>query len=265
VPTLPHLGRVLCAVDLSETAKAALYTAVGLAYADRGHLTILWINDDGESDDARRELEEFILDALPSWPTGARLEIRAGKPTETILATAAELEANLVVLGTRGRGAIGRAILGSTAAAMLRESPLPVAVVPPSHPEIISLGADRAQPHAGIILVPIDMTPASERQLQWAALLSPASEHHVLMMHVVASESQREGALERMNAAARSVRSAKGFRLLVRVGAPVDEVLHVTGREKGVGAVVLGRSSEEPGKLAYEVLRQNRAVVAMVP
>jgi len=256
---------VLCAVDLSEHAKAALYTAVGLAYSDLERLTILWITDDGDTPEARKELEEFILGALPSWPTGARLELRKGSPTPTILATASEIGADLVVLGTRGRGAIGRAILGSTAGAMLRECPYPVAVVPPSHPEIISLGADRAQPHAGIILVPVDMTPDSARQLQWSALLSPASEHHILMMHVVAAEPQRESALERMNAAACSIRSVKGFRLLVRVGAPVDEVLHITGREKGVGVVVLGRSSEEPGKLAYEVLRQNRAVVAMVP
>ena len=32
-----------------------------------------------------------------------------------------------------------------------------------------------------------------------------------------------------------------------------------------VGLVVLGRSSDEPGKLAYELLRLDRAVIAMVP
>jgi hypothetical protein len=68
-----------------------------------------------------------------------------------------------------------------------------------------------------------------------------------------------------LTAAARSVETGQGFCLLVRVGTPVDEVLHVTGRERGIGVVVLGRSAEEPRKLAYEILRQDRAVVVMVP
>ena len=167
--------------------------------------------------------------------------------------------------GTRGRGALGRAILGSTAAELLRKSPVPLMIVPPSHPEVIALGVTRAQPHVGIILAAVDMSPASERQLAWAARLTPASDHHLLLLHVVADEAQHAHALERMNAAARQITTASGSRLLVRVGAPAEQVLYVAGREKGLGVVVVGRSSDEPGKLAYELLRLDRVVVAMVP
>ncbi len=66
-------------------------------------------------------------------------------------------------------------------------------------------------------------------------------------------------------ATVRAIGSAKGFRLLVRVGDPDEEMLHVAGREKGIGMVVLECSEEGRGKRAYEILRQNRAAVAIVP
>jgi hypothetical protein len=52
-----------------------------------------------------------------------------GRPAELLLVQAGE--AQLVVVGTRSRGAAARALLGSTSRGLLRHSPCPVAVVRP--------------------------------------------------------------------------------------------------------------------------------------
>jgi nucleotide-binding universal stress UspA family protein len=160
---------------------------------------------------------------------------------------------------------MARAVLGSTTAALLRESPVPVVVVPPSGTEIVTLQPGSATPHLGVLLVPVDLTAASVGQFEWAARLSAAPSHRILMLHVIPDAAGQEAAVERMSAAARAIDSLREFKLLVRVGTPAHEVLHVAKQDDMVGLVVLGRSSDEPGKLAYEPLRQDKAVVAIVP
>lgn len=260
---IPALGTVLCPVDLSAHSKAALYLAVGLSQHDTSRLVVLRVHG-GDREKAREELEAFVESSLPSWPEGVHLDVRDGTPADAVLSAAREAGADMIVLGTRGHGALSRAVLGSTTRTLLRESPVPVVVVPPSGTEIIALQPGSATPHLGVLLVPVDLTAASMRQLEWAARLSAASSHRILMLHAIATADGEDAALERMSAAARDVASPREFRLLVRTGPAAEEVLKVA-KDRLIGLVVLGRSSDEPGKLAYELLRQNRAVVAMVP
>ena len=56
-------------------------------------------------------------------------EIRWGRPSDTIVEIAARQKASLIVLGTHGRSALERFLLGSTAERVLRLSPLPVLTV----------------------------------------------------------------------------------------------------------------------------------------
>jgi nucleotide-binding universal stress UspA family protein len=57
--------------------------------------------------------------------------IRLDAPSEEIAQLAADLEADLVVVGTHGRRGIGRLILGSVAEGVVRAAPCPVFVVRP--------------------------------------------------------------------------------------------------------------------------------------
>ncbi len=54
-----------------------------------------------------------------------------GPPADVILRYAQEVEADLVVLGTRGFGAIRRALIGSVASTIARRAPCPILLVPP--------------------------------------------------------------------------------------------------------------------------------------
>jgi len=60
-----------------------------------------------------------------------RTELLVGVPEEELLALARELDADLLVVGTRGRGAVAGALLGSVSRAVLRDARLPVVVVRP--------------------------------------------------------------------------------------------------------------------------------------
>ena len=55
--------------------------------------------------------------------------LKQADPREAVLAVAEEISADLVIMGTHGRRGIARALIGSTAEAVVRTSPVPVMTV----------------------------------------------------------------------------------------------------------------------------------------
>jgi len=120
------------------------------------------------------ELErELVAEAEAAAADGVRLAEAAGlsaepavapgerQPWEPILAAAAERNADVVVCGTRGRGAVARSVLGSTSSSLLHHADRAVLVVPegdvsPDGPALIaydgSPAADEAIAAAGRLL-----------------------------------------------------------------------------------------------------------------
>ena len=60
----------------------------------------------------------------------ASATVREGDPAEQIVEYARAVEADLIVMGTRGRGAVSRAVLGSVARAVVLTAPCSTLVVP---------------------------------------------------------------------------------------------------------------------------------------
>jgi nucleotide-binding universal stress UspA family protein len=56
-------------------------------------------------------------------------ESHLGRVADRIVHEAAKWGADLIVMGTHGRGGLGRLVMGSNAESVLRESPLPVLLV----------------------------------------------------------------------------------------------------------------------------------------
>ena len=73
---------------------------------------------------ARKELAHFVRHTLASdvgYRQAGSMVVDYGTPGDVILAHAARLGTSLIVMGTAGRGALGRALVGSTAERLMRE------------------------------------------------------------------------------------------------------------------------------------------------
>jgi nucleotide-binding universal stress UspA family protein len=137
---------ILHPTDFSEVSDTAFQLACAVARDHKGLLVILHVvpppqshgevvarrQGEGYHEDLWRMLEHMRPgDDAP--PVERRLE--DGDPAETIVRVAGEEGADLIVLGTHGRGALGKLLLGSVAEKVVRRAPCPVLTTnnPSSH------------------------------------------------------------------------------------------------------------------------------------
>lgn len=79
--------------------------------------------------DATKFLERLTGEVAADVTRVARLEV--GEPAERLAASAVAEQAEMIVVGSRGRGALAAAVLGSVSRGLATRSPCPVLVVPP--------------------------------------------------------------------------------------------------------------------------------------
>lgn len=139
-----NLQRILVPVDFSSCSFDALHTAVRLAREFRAELTLLYVVEpvvntgDGASFLPLQEETEKAahrrLESLALQLTNCRAIVRVGAPAHTIVGLAAELNADLIVIGTHGRSGFARVLLGSVAEQVIRHAGCPVFVVRQKNP-----------------------------------------------------------------------------------------------------------------------------------
>lgn len=134
--------RVLYATDLSPASLTTLQYAAGIAHDHEAQLTVLYVEPDpkqGFSFDrvmAQQRLEDWLqdhIDGLSEALAGAYCNVDFGEPGAKIVAVAVQQQADLVVVGARGLGAISGAashFLGGTAYKVSCSSKCPVLIVP---------------------------------------------------------------------------------------------------------------------------------------
>lgn len=61
-----------------------------------------------------------------------QLEVRIGSPASEIVSAATDLKADLICIGTHGRGGIAHFFLGSVAEKVVRQAPCPVLTIRPN-------------------------------------------------------------------------------------------------------------------------------------
>jgi nucleotide-binding universal stress UspA family protein len=134
---------IVAAYDQSEGARAALEAATELAAAGGGSLTLVHSvtvpvgmdpplsrrPDPEQVAEARHLVERAIADLDPEL--GASPWIASGPAGEAILAVAEEIGADLIVTGSRGRGRLARAVLGSVSTHLVQNAGCDVLVVHP--------------------------------------------------------------------------------------------------------------------------------------
>lgn len=121
-------GALLCGVDDSELSVAAAREAGRLA--ERLGVTLVLVAVDAGSDDPAAG-DASAAAAAEEVASGVeiRTESSRGSVAEELLAASARHDAGLIAVGSRGRGPLASALLGSVTRTLLRQSDRPVLVV----------------------------------------------------------------------------------------------------------------------------------------
>jgi nucleotide-binding universal stress UspA family protein len=105
----------------------------------------------------------------------------SGPIASTLIEHAREIEADLIVMATHGRGPVQRLWLGSVADAMVRSTQVPVLLVRPSEEGSGRVAVDQIQ----WILVPLDGSALAEQALDPAVALARACGAEIDLVQVV--------------------------------------------------------------------------------
>ncbi|MEW6322347.1 MAG: universal stress protein [Acidobacteriota bacterium] len=261
---------ILCAVDQTDLAPRVLHHAVGFAGALGAPLTVLHVGD--PRSDAEREIQQTLHKVVPYGATylgDPLIRVQAGDPADVIRSLADELDAALIVTGTRGRTGLARLLLGSTSADLLTRTTRPVLLIPPSDIDIVTLGNDRVGVHFGAVIAAIDLTEANAPQMAWAVKMAKIARQPLCLLTVTGDTglSDRDAAAalkERGHGLGLSERLA----FIVRRGDVAQEIARAAVAEQSglvvMGLRVSGRGSS-PGRIASEVLQTGRTLVLAVP
>ncbi|HEY7131919.1 MAG TPA: universal stress protein [Candidatus Limnocylindrales bacterium] len=136
-------GPVLLATDFGAVSSAAERTAIRLAASQAADLVVVHAIDPGRLrlpgglwrervDQARASRERdatAVLDRARAAGVRARVLIWNGDPATCVVDAAAAEGASRIVVGSHGRGRIGRAIAGSVSADVRDRAACPVEVV----------------------------------------------------------------------------------------------------------------------------------------
>ena len=144
---MSHYKQLLVAVDFSDPSIRALQVARDIGTRLNAKLLVVHfvpmrIVDMGmeggvdfieemhqsEMEEAKVKLEKFIKDHTTTEDE-IEQHLRSGEPAAEVNASAAELEADMIVIGTHGRTGLKHLLLGSVAESILRSADVPVLCV----------------------------------------------------------------------------------------------------------------------------------------
>ncbi len=120
--------RVVVPTDFSTCAEEAWALAQRVAQVCGSELVLVHILEAPLDSEAREALEQWAAKARQRG-LKARTVVRRGTPHQEIVALATDERADLVVIGTHGRGGLNRALLGSVADRVVRLATCPVLTV----------------------------------------------------------------------------------------------------------------------------------------
>lgn len=120
---------ILCAVDDSEHSRHAIATAATLAERLETELVLVHAEADGESSSA--DAEELMARLVVESGLGTSVErmVVRGEPADAIVEAANARGAEMIVIGSRGRGALAASVLGSVSSSVAEHAGRPVTIV----------------------------------------------------------------------------------------------------------------------------------------
>ena len=183
-------GRLLVPVDGSAQAEQPLALALAIARAAQSDLHLVWVRPpeaQRRTEAGRPSTRMSYLETLTEVVTdrlGAPVcrHVLAGRPADSILKQAIEADIDLILMASRGHGALWRLGIGSTTDSVLRNSPVPVLVMrAPDEDE-----PDLARPvRLDEIVIALDGSDAAESVLGPALELARLMHSGITLLRIV--------------------------------------------------------------------------------
>lgn len=284
---------VLAAVDFSDPSATALDVAARLARQAGAALHVLYAEDPLLAEAARQagtdlaqdsaaELSRFTAPVLAARPVPVDHTVAVGPAVDVILAHAARVRADVIVIGSHGMSGAERLMFGSTTEGVLRRATVSVLVTPPAWRSTALDAVTLAG--AGPVLAGIDLGDSSASTLAAACRLAALAGTSVEAIHVVpdppvlarlrrhadaVTRDRIASAREALDRLVAGTSCAAPLQVRVETGG-VAECLAGTAAALSdrLPILVLGRQTRDaktgpPGAIAYRTLSLARVPVVM--
>lgn len=200
-----EIRRILCPIDFSDASRHALDHAVAFAGWFGSRITALHVSNPVflpnppilfadfpggvlSTGAGQQDVENLVREWLmPANAAGVHADaaLDEGNPAARILERATSLPADLIVMGTHGRGGFERLVLGSVTERVLRKASCPVLTVPPPTAATSRLPFKQ-------LLCPVDFSEPSISALAFAFSIAQESDARLAILHVFDWPSDEE-------------------------------------------------------------------------
>lgn len=283
------LNKILLATDGSEDAERAARAAVDLSHETGAELHVVhaWhtvpsphfkgLVNTAFKEDARELLNKQTEKIEAAGGTVAEDHLVKDSAAQAIVALAAEIDADLIVMGSRGNGPVKRLLLGSVSEGVVHHTHVPV---------LLLRGEDDAWPPVRVV-VGEDSSEDARRAGEFAARLAGIFEAEVLLAYVVPlqnmvlrAESQGKDVVdvmmrrteEHLSEQAEELKSSSGLspRTKAVMGYPALSLVGIAEEEKRTLLVIGSRGLNATkramlGSVSSNVLKTVESPVLVVP
>lgn len=187
---MTSISRILVPTDLSAPARHAVDRAMQIAAAHQAKCSVIhalqldaldtlkeWIGGDISEvksklkNEANEVLQQLVTQAGQHYAIKPEAALVHGAHLAAITDYAQQFNAELLIIGARGKGFLRHHVLGSTASRLIRKSV--------RHPVLVV----KQPPHQAYkkVLIPIDFSSASANAIKFAVKLAPDAE--IILMH----------------------------------------------------------------------------------
>jgi nucleotide-binding universal stress UspA family protein len=278
--------RVLLATDLSRCAELATRLAASLPWPKNTTILVLGVIEsarpvvdiapDGTAGSDERGAREFtfavrlVAEGLAAPGRTVETLTQLGRPADAIVEEAARFRADLVIMGSRGRGPIRSALLGSVSAEVVDRAPCPVLIARRERISSVVFGADgatRTAEAADVLTwplfasLPMRVVSVAKVDLPYDAVAEPRAKFEAAVRSYLRAAHDAETNCERFAREKAAQLVAMGMKATseVRLGSPASAIL-AAADDFGADLIVVGSRGDRGlqrmvvGSTAREIL-----------
>lgn len=248
--------KILYATDGSDNSLAGARLLAALRLGPSDLIRVLSLASSADTSAAAAAVAAAAA-LLPSDSAHIDTLVRGGHTSEQILRAAAELHADLVVLGARGHSGLAALLLGSVSDVVLRQAPCPVLLARPLSGELhrVILGTDGSpgSNRAAELLARLPLPDGCEvRLLTLLPAFDQIAREHVAVSPPLTAEAttladlQRQEAQKHLDSVETLLRNSGKSTVTEIRGTDPAEGLLAASQQEGADLLVIGSHTQTP-------------------